>query len=71
MWNSLLGQNAIPLNDVIRTGTIERRVVQLTNPQNVLLEAVSFENDCLDEIIHYIGIYSSGWEWRNLNKRKK
>ena len=40
----MIGQSTIPLNDVIRAGTIKRRVVQLTNPQGVLLEAVSFKN---------------------------
>jgi len=38
----LIGQGTVPLGDVIRTGTIKRRVVQLTNPQGVLLESVSF-----------------------------
>jgi hypothetical protein len=37
----LIGQGSIPLNDVIRNGTIKRRNVQLSNPQGVLLEAVS------------------------------
>jgi len=38
----LLGQGTVQLNDVIRTGTIKRRVVQLSNPQGIPLEAVSF-----------------------------
>ncbi|CAF4514045.1 unnamed protein product [Rotaria socialis] len=37
--NKLIGQASLPLNDLIRAGTIKRRVVQLTNPQGVLLEA--------------------------------
>jgi hypothetical protein len=40
VFNRLIGQGTVPLNDVIRTGTIKRRVVQLTNPQGVPLEAV-------------------------------
>jgi hypothetical protein len=41
--NRLIGQGTVLLNDVIRTGTIKRRIVQLTNPQGVLLEAVSLK----------------------------
>jgi len=41
--NRLIGQGSVPLNDVIRTGTIKRRVVQLSNPQGIPLEAVSFK----------------------------
>ena len=36
----LIGQGTVPLADVIRAGTIKRRVVQLANPQGVPLEAV-------------------------------
>jgi hypothetical protein len=39
----LIGHGTVPLNDVIRTGTIKRRVVQLSNPQGILLEAVSIK----------------------------
>lgn len=38
----LIGQSTVLLNDLIRAGTIKQRVVQLTNSQGVLLEAVSF-----------------------------
>ncbi|CAF1089117.1 unnamed protein product [Rotaria sordida] len=37
--NKLIGQGSVLLNDVMRTSTIKRRLVQLTNPQGVLLEA--------------------------------
>ncbi|CAF5029105.1 unnamed protein product [Rotaria sp. Silwood1] len=37
--NKLIGQGSVLLGDVLRTGIIKRRAVQLTNPQGVLLEA--------------------------------
>ncbi|CAF0934963.1 unnamed protein product [Rotaria sordida] len=37
--NKLIGQGSVLLNDVMRTSTIKRRLIQLTNPQGVLLEA--------------------------------
>ncbi|CAF3639300.1 unnamed protein product [Adineta steineri] len=36
--NKLIGQSTISLNDIIHVGIIKRRLVQLTNPQGILLE---------------------------------
>lgn len=40
MYVRLIGQGIVPLSDLIRAGTIKRRVVQLSNPQGIVLEAV-------------------------------
>ncbi|CAF1425575.1 unnamed protein product [Adineta ricciae] len=37
--NKLIGQSTVPLSEVLRVGTIKRRLVQLMNPQGVVLEA--------------------------------
>ncbi|CAF0790229.1 unnamed protein product, partial [Didymodactylos carnosus] len=37
--NKLIGQSTIPLVEVVRNGSIKKRVVLLNNPQGVLLEA--------------------------------
>mgnify|MGYP006892787421 CR=1 FL=1 len=68
----LIGQGTVQLSDLLRAGTIKRRIVQLTNPQGVVLEAVlSFSSNKtfffnyfffeLDETLHNIGIYSTRW----------
>lgn len=55
----LIGQGLVNLADVIRVNTIKRRAVQLSNPQGVLLEAVShsivsfrtrIESNCLESL---------------------
>ncbi|CAF3822313.1 unnamed protein product [Adineta steineri] len=37
--NKLIGQGTVPLSEVLRAGTVKRRVVPLMNPQGVALEA--------------------------------
>ena len=52
----LIGQGTVPLADVIRAGTIKRRVVQLANPQGVPLEAV-----CFHRSIRHVFVHCSVW----------